>query len=38
MIFVDTSGWYASVVPTDPQHQRVLGWLQSNTDPLITTD
>ena len=38
MTFVDTSGWYASVVPSDPMHQRVTRWFQSNTDVLVTTD
>lgn len=38
MTFVDTSAWYASVVPSDPMHHPVTAWLQSNTDALITTD
>lgn len=38
MTFVDTSGWFASIVPTDPRHADVLGWLNSGAGPLLTTD
>lgn len=38
MIFVDTSGWYASVVAGDPNHRAAAKWLAQNTDPLFTTD
>jgi predicted nucleic acid-binding protein len=38
MIFVDTGGWYASIVPTDPNHVLAMGWLKQNRDPLVTTD
>ena len=38
MTFVDTSGWYASIVPTDADHARAVGWLAANTGPLLTTD
>jgi predicted nucleic acid-binding protein len=38
MIFVDTSAWFASVVPTDVDHTAVNDWLDKNTQPLITTD
>lgn len=38
MIFVDTSAWYASIVPTDPNHKRAADWLQNNGDILFTTD
>ncbi|HEX5244897.1 MAG TPA: PIN domain-containing protein [Tepidisphaeraceae bacterium] len=38
MIFVDTSGWYAAMVPQDPRHSQVLSWLKSNTQRLVTTD
>ena len=37
-VFVDTGGWFASVVPTDPEHRRVVDWLKENSQPLITTD
>jgi predicted nucleic acid-binding protein len=36
--FVDTGPWYASVVPTDPQHAAVLDWHRKNIEPIITTD
>lgn len=38
MIFVDTSGWYAAMVPQDPRHSQVLSWLKSNSQRLLTTD
>lgn len=38
MIFVDTGAWYASLVPTDPDHTRAVRWLAANHSPLFTTD
>ncbi|MFN0140068.1 MAG: type II toxin-antitoxin system VapC family toxin [Pyrinomonadaceae bacterium] len=38
MIFVDTSAWFASIVPTDPNHDKAAEWLQSNNEVLFTTD
>ena len=38
MIFVDTGAWYASLVPTDPDHTRAVQWLATNYSPLLTTD
>jgi uncharacterized protein len=38
VIFVDTGAWYASLVPTDPDHARAVQWLAENHDPLLTTD
>ena len=38
MIFVDTGAWFASVVPTDPDHAAATVWLSRNTEPLVTTD
>jgi|SRR5689334_2736727 len=38
MIFVDTGAWYASLVPTDPDHSRAVQWLATNRFPLLTTD
>ena len=38
MIFVDTGAWYASLVPTDPDHGRAVQWLAQNHSPLLTTD
>jgi predicted nucleic acid-binding protein len=38
MIFVDSGGWFASVVPTDPDYGRAIAWLAANRARLITTD
>jgi uncharacterized protein len=38
MIFVDTGGWFASMVPTDPNHLLALKWLNDNSTQLFTTD
>ena len=38
MIFVDTGAWYASLVPTDPEHSKAVQWLAANGSPLLTTD
>lgn len=38
MIFVDTSAWYAAIIPSDENHKAVSEWLNENTEPLITTD
>ena len=38
MIFVDTSAWFASVVPSDSDHRAASMWLAQNTQPLLTTD
>jgi predicted nucleic acid-binding protein len=38
MIFVDTSIWYASYVPEDPDHQQARELLLSSGSKLITTD
>jgi uncharacterized protein len=38
MIFVDTGAWFASSVPSDPDHQMALRWLSRNQQPLVTTD
>ncbi len=38
MIFVDTSAWFASVVPSDTDHQTASRWVIQNTEPLLTTD
>lgn len=37
-IFVDTSGWYALVDASDPDHDRARKWFLQNRLPLITTD
>jgi len=38
MIFVDTGAWFASLIPTDPDHASASAWLAGNTSPLLTTD
>ena len=38
MIFVDTSAWFASVIPSDQDHTAAINWLSQNTEPLVTTD
>ncbi len=38
MIFVDTGAWFASIVPTDANHERAAIWLENNTEILFTTD
>jgi uncharacterized protein len=38
MILVDTSAWFASVVPSDADHQVASIWMRQNTQPLLTTD
>jgi len=38
MIFVDTGAWYASLVPTDPDHAKAAQWVAANNAPLLTTD
>ena len=38
MIFVDTSAWFASIVPSDTDHKTASRWVALNTQPLLTTD
>ena len=38
MIFVDTGAWFASFVPSDPDHAAAGAWLDANTHALVTTD
>ena len=38
MVFVDTSAWFAAVVPSDPNHHQAANWLAANSEVLITTD
>lgn len=38
MIFVDTSGWFASIVPSDKDHEIARNWFLQNSEPLFTTD
>ena len=36
--FVDTSGWVASVLPEDPGHTAMVGYVSTYTGVLLTTD
>jgi predicted nucleic acid-binding protein len=38
MIFVDTSAWFAAFVPNDTNHVAAFAWLNTNAEPLLTTD
>ena len=38
MTFVDTGGWFASVVPWDANHAAAVAWLSQNQETLVTTD
>jgi uncharacterized protein len=38
MIFVDTSAWFASIVPSDTDHKNASTWVAQNTKTLLTTD
>lgn len=38
MVFVDTSAWFAAVVPSDPNHPHAANWLATNSEVLVTTD
>jgi len=38
MIFVDTSAWFATVVPSDADHHAASLWVSQNTQTLLTTD
>lgn len=38
MIFVDTSAWYASVVPGDPDHQNANDFIHKHRRKLFTSD
>lgn len=37
-VFVDTGAWFALFVPTDPDHAEARVWLDSNVQPLVTSD
>lgn len=38
MIFVDSGGWFASVVSDDDDHQAAKIWLEESREPLLTTN
>ena len=38
MIFVDTGGWFGSIVPTDENHEKARDWFLQNRQSLITSN
>ena len=38
MVFVDTSAWFAAIVPSDPNHASAAHSLAANAEVLLTTD
>jgi len=38
LVYVDTSGWYALVDESDPEHRPVREWFEENETPLITSN
>jgi len=38
MILVDTGAWFALSVPSDPDHLAARNFVESNREPLFTTD
>jgi predicted nucleic acid-binding protein len=38
MIFVDTSAWFATTVPSEITHETATAWFGHNKEPLLTTD
>jgi uncharacterized protein len=38
LIFVDSSAWFALIVPSDVDHGRVTAWAANNRESLLTTD
>jgi len=38
MIFVDSGGWFASVVTDDEDHETAKIWFEENKEPLFTTN
>jgi predicted nucleic acid-binding protein len=38
VIFVDTGAWFAAFVPNDADHAAADAWLETNNEPLVTTD
>lgn len=38
MIFVDTSAWFESIIPTETNHSIAAKWLSGNSQLLLTTD
>jgi len=38
LVYVDTSGWYALVDDSDPEHRPARQWFEENETPLITSN
>jgi len=38
MIFIDTTAWYARLIPSDPNHEAARKWSEQNKEAFITTD
>lgn len=38
LVFVDTSAWFAAVVPGDANHSAAAKWFAENRRSLVTTD
>lgn len=38
MIFIDSGGWFASVVTDDDDYDAAKTWLEENREPLFTTN
>jgi predicted nucleic acid-binding protein len=38
MIFVDSGGWFASVVTDDDDYEKAVKWFEENNQPLISTN
>ncbi len=38
MIFVDTGGWFAAYMPSDPDYRAAKAWFVANRVQLVTTD
>ena len=38
LVFVDTGGWFVSIVPWDANHDLAKNWLAQNNRSLLTTD
>lgn len=38
MSFIDTSGWYASLLPSEERHADAVAWLATHPGPHLTTD
>jgi uncharacterized protein len=38
MIFVDSSAWFESIIPSETNHRRAARWLSHNNQPLLTKD